>query len=70
MSTGTGTGTGTAADPAPRPRTVVALAGVTKEYPGPVAALRGVDLTVEEGERPRHRGPVGLGQVHPAAHHR
>ncbi|MFI0873209.1 ABC transporter ATP-binding protein [Streptomyces parvus] len=62
MSTGTGTGTGSAADPAPRPRTVVALAGVTKEYPGPVAALRGVDLTVEEGELLGIVGPSGSGK--------
>ncbi|MGQ4727286.1 ABC transporter ATP-binding protein [Streptomyces sp. Ju416(a)] len=62
MSTGTGTGTGTAADPEPRPRTVVALAGVTKEYPGPVAALRGVDLTVEEGELLGIVGPSGSGK--------
>ncbi|CAM5666695.1 peptide ABC transporter ATP-binding protein [Streptomyces badius] len=54
--------TGTAADPAPRPRTVVALAGVTKEYPGPVAALRGVDLTVEEGELLGIVGPSGSGK--------
>ncbi|WIY77983.1 ABC transporter ATP-binding protein [Streptomyces anulatus] len=43
-------------------RTVVALAGVTKEYPGPVAALRGVDLTVEEGELLGIVGPSGSGK--------
>ncbi|MFJ6804533.1 ABC transporter ATP-binding protein [Streptomyces anulatus] len=68
--TGTGTGTradtGTPADTGARTdrcaRTVVALAGVTKEYPGPVAALRGVDLTVEEGELLGIVGPSGSGK--------
>ncbi|MCX5114799.1 ABC transporter ATP-binding protein [Streptomyces sp. NBC_00378] len=42
--------------------TVVGLMGVTKEYPGPVAALRGVDLTVEEGELLGIVGPSGSGK--------
>ncbi|MDJ0465927.1 ABC transporter ATP-binding protein [Streptomyces sp. H27-C3] len=42
--------------------TVVELAGVTKEYPGGVAALRGVDLTVEEGELLGIVGPSGSGK--------
>ncbi|MFF2957731.1 ABC transporter ATP-binding protein [Streptomyces sp. NPDC057963] len=42
--------------------TVVGLSGVTKEYPGPVAALRGVDLTVEEGELLGIVGPSGSGK--------
>ncbi|MFI6725254.1 ABC transporter ATP-binding protein [Streptomyces sp. R-74717] len=42
--------------------TVVGLRGVTKEYPGPVAALRGVDLTVEEGELLGIVGPSGSGK--------
>ncbi|MFB7481034.1 ABC transporter ATP-binding protein [Streptomyces anulatus] len=58
--TGTGTDTGAHADTGAR--TVVALAGVTKEYPGPVAALRGVDLTVEEGELLGIVGPSGSGK--------
>ncbi|MEV0317038.1 ABC transporter ATP-binding protein [Streptomyces sp. NPDC050658] len=41
---------------------VVELAGVTKEYPGGVAALRGVDLTVEEGELLAIVGPSGSGK--------
>ncbi|HET6855943.1 MAG TPA: ABC transporter ATP-binding protein [Streptomyces sp.] len=41
---------------------VVELAGVTKEYPGGVAALRGVDLTVEEGELLGIVGPSGSGK--------
>ncbi|MFH9197240.1 ABC transporter ATP-binding protein [Streptomyces anulatus] len=68
----TGTGTSARADRGARTdtgaradtgaRTVVALAGVTKEYPGPVAALRGVDLTVEEGELLGIVGPSGSGK--------
>ncbi|WP_037936092.1 ABC transporter ATP-binding protein [Streptosporangium roseum] len=41
---------------------VVELAGVTKEYPGGVAALRGVDLTVERGELLAIVGPSGSGK--------
>ncbi|MFE3587168.1 ABC transporter ATP-binding protein [Streptomyces niveus] len=42
--------------------TVVGLTGVTKEYPGGVSALRGVDLTVEEGELLGIVGPSGSGK--------
>ncbi|MFG3280680.1 ABC transporter ATP-binding protein [Streptomyces sp. NPDC048111] len=48
------------ADPTEPP--VVALAGVTKEYPGGVAALRGVDLTVRRGELLAIVGPSGSGK--------
>ncbi|MFE0101672.1 ABC transporter ATP-binding protein [Streptomyces sp. NPDC059009] len=41
---------------------VVELTGVTKEYPGGVAALRGVDLTVDEGELLALVGPSGSGK--------
>ncbi|MFF3975848.1 ABC transporter ATP-binding protein [Streptomyces sp. NPDC001828] len=41
---------------------VVELSGVTKEYPGGVAALRGVDLTVERGELLAIVGPSGSGK--------
>ncbi|MBT2488287.1 ABC transporter ATP-binding protein [Streptomyces sp. ISL-96] len=41
---------------------VVELREVTKEYPGGVAALRGVDLTVEEGELLGIVGPSGSGK--------
>ncbi|MFD5099592.1 ABC transporter ATP-binding protein [Streptomyces albidochromogenes] len=41
---------------------VVELSEVTKEYPGGVAALRGVDLTVEEGELLGIVGPSGSGK--------
>ncbi|GAA4084227.1 ABC transporter ATP-binding protein [Streptomyces hundungensis] len=41
---------------------VVRLSGVTKEYPGGVAALRGVDLTVERGELLAIVGPSGSGK--------
>jgi putative ABC transport system ATP-binding protein len=43
---------------------VVELHGVTKRYPGtpPVEALRGVDLTVDEGELAAIVGPSGSGK--------
>lgn len=41
---------------------VVELGGVTKQYPGGVAALRGVDLRVEEGELLAIVGPSGSGK--------
>ena len=41
---------------------VVRLDGVVKEYPGGVAALRGVDLTVERGELVAIVGPSGSGK--------
>lgn len=44
------------------PETVVELTGVTKEYPGGVAALRGVDLTVTSGELLAIVGPSGSGK--------
>ncbi|MEU8777972.1 ABC transporter ATP-binding protein [Streptomyces sp. NPDC048606] len=43
-------------------RPVVELAGVTKEYPGGVSALRGVDLTVMSGELLAIVGPSGSGK--------
>ncbi|MFJ6985878.1 MULTISPECIES: ABC transporter ATP-binding protein [unclassified Streptomyces] len=42
--------------------TVVSLRGVTKEYAGGVTALRGVDLTVREGELLAIVGPSGSGK--------
>ncbi|OEJ32413.1 ABC transporter ATP-binding protein [Streptomyces subrutilus] len=44
------------------PSPVVELSGVTKEYPGGVAALRGVDLTVSGGELLAIVGPSGSGK--------
>ncbi|MEU8892181.1 ABC transporter ATP-binding protein [Streptomyces sp. NPDC048442] len=44
------------------PAAVVELAGVTKEYPGGVAALRGIDLRVLEGELLGIVGPSGSGK--------
>ncbi|MFK0297388.1 ABC transporter ATP-binding protein [Streptomyces sp. NPDC090442] len=42
--------------------TVVELNQVTKEYPGGVAALRGVDLRIERGELLAVVGPSGSGK--------
>ncbi|OLT10117.1 ABC transporter ATP-binding protein [Actinomadura sp. CNU-125] len=41
---------------------IVELEGVTKEYPGGVAALRGVDLTIARGEPAAIVGPSGSGK--------
>ncbi|MFH8567740.1 ABC transporter ATP-binding protein [Streptomyces sp. NPDC017993] len=51
------------ADPAGRPPGhVIELTGVTKEYPGGVAALRGVDLRVVRAELLAIVGPSGSGK--------
>jgi len=42
--------------------TVIELAGVTKSYPGPVTAVRSVDLTVSYGELVAIVGPSGSGK--------
>ncbi|MFE5973242.1 ABC transporter ATP-binding protein [Streptomyces sp. NPDC056460] len=60
----TATATNSAPAPAPggTPTPVVRLRGVTKEYPGGVRALDGVDLTVGEGELLGIVGPSGSGK--------
>ncbi|MFC9243925.1 ABC transporter ATP-binding protein [Streptomyces sp. NPDC057136] len=44
------------------PAPVIELRGATKSYPGGVHALRGVDLTVQEGELMAIVGPSGSGK--------
>ncbi|MFF2026016.1 ABC transporter ATP-binding protein [Streptomyces sp. NPDC058171] len=48
--------------PTAAPTPVVELRGATKSYPGGVHALRGVDLTVHEGELLAVVGPSGSGK--------
>ena len=45
-----------------RPRIVLAMHGVTKSYPNGKSALRGVDLTVPEGDFVFLVGPSGAGK--------
>lgn len=51
-------------DPIPGPsgEPVIELTGVRKEYPGGVAALAGVDLTIRRGELTAIVGPSGSGK--------
>ncbi|WP_372791812.1 ABC transporter ATP-binding protein [Paraconexibacter sp.] len=55
---GTGGSTGAASDGA-----LLALRGVTKEYPGGVRALDGVDLEIRRGELAAIVGPSGSGKT-------
>jgi len=52
---------GATAQPA-APRTLLALEGVTKSYPSGKVALRGIDLTIPEGDFVFLVGPSGAGK--------
>ncbi|WP_262704927.1 MULTISPECIES: ABC transporter ATP-binding protein [Streptomyces] len=62
MPTDNATAADVPADNAARTGPVVRLTGVTKEYPGGVVALRGVDLTIGRGELVAIVGPSGSGK--------
>lgn len=55
-------------------KTIIDMKGIVKKFyigqPNELTILKGIDLTVEEGEFLSIVGSVRFGQIHPDEHHR